>query len=311
MAEITSWLPPRWLPPVEPSQLADGSRFFSGCSYAIETGYRPMQLDVRVPVSDRPVPVIVWIHGGGYNMGDRRSTPDPVRFGRLFDSVVDCGFALVSIDYRLGLEAVFPAAVHDAKAALRWLARYADQLGIDASRVGLWGESAGGHLAGFVAATQGSSEFEGELGLRGAAARIKAFVGWYGGMDLESIVRPSITPEIEAMMGGKVPDFMRLPPEYYNLGADRYLDPSARRMASPMTYASAAMPATLLIHGEVDRMVPIQQSEVMTAKLRSVGADVEFVRIANADHVWQGVDQATIDNIIEQSIDFFIRQLHS
>lgn len=142
------------------------------------------------------------------------------------------------------------------------------------------------------------------MGIRGAEAHIAAFVGWYGAMDLETIVRPTVTPEMEQMMGGSVPDFMRFPPEYFNLGADRYLDPQARRLASPMTYASAAMPTTLLLHGELDRMVPIQQSEVMAARLRDVGASLEFVRIPGADHVWMGAEQSTIDDVIEQSLDF-------
>ena len=310
MAEVPSWLPPRWLPPTEPTEAADGTRHFSGCSYAIETGYRPLDLEAWVPASAQPVPVVVWVHGGGYAMGDRRRTPDPQRFAQLFPSVIAAGMALVSIDYRLGREAAFPAAVHDAKAALRWIARYADVLGVDSTRAALWGESAGAHLAGFVAATHGNGSWDGEQGVRAGGVDIKAFVSWYGASDLPTIVRPGVTPELEAAFGGNVPEFIKFPPEYFNLGADRWQDPELRVIASPATQATSAMPPTLLIHGDDDRMVPIQQSELMLARLQELGVAAELVRIPGADHVWMGVDQATVDAIIDQSVDFLRTHLH-
>ena len=309
MAEAPSWLPPRWLAPVEPTVLADGTRHFAGCSYAIEFGYRPVELEAWVPASASPVPVIVWVHGGGYASGDRRRTPDPVRFANLFQTALDAGIAVVSIDYRLGREAVFPAAVHDAKAALRWLARFADELGVDATRVGMWGESAGAHLAGFVTTTHGNSEWDGEQGIRAGNATIRAFVSWYGAMDLPTIVRPGVTPEIEAAFGGNVPEFIKYPPEYFNLGEARWQDSKLRELASPTAQATTAMPPTLFIHGDADRMVPLQQSEVMLARLQELGVGAELVRIPGADHVWMGVDQATVDAIIERSVDFFRRHL--
>lgn len=309
MAEAPSWLPPRWLPAVTPMMNADGTRHFADCSYVIENGYRPVELDAWVPASDVPVPVVVWVHGGGYAQGDRRRTPDPVRFARLFPSVVEAGIALVSIDYRLGREAVFPGAVHDAKAALRWLARYADTLGIDPTRVAMWGESAGGHLAGFTTATHGQGSWDGEQGVRAGGVELRAFVSWYGAMDLPTIVRPSITPEIEAAFGGNVPEFIKFPPEYFNLGAERWQDPQVRATASPSTHATAAMPPTLFVHGDADRMVPIQQSELMHARLQELGVPSELVRIPGADHVWMGVDQATVDDIIGRSVAFLSHHL--
>lgn len=309
MAEAPSWLPPRWLAPTDPTVLADGTRHFAGCSYAIETGYRPLELEAWVPATDVAVPVVVWVHGGGYAMGDRRRTPDPQRFARLFPSVLEAGMALISIDYRLGREAVFPAAVHDGKAALRWVARYAGTLGVDPTRVALWGESAGAHLAGFVTATHGNSNWDGEQGVRAGGVDLRAFVSWYGAMDLPTVVRPGVTPELEAAFGGNVPEFIKFPPEYFNLGAERWQEPELRATASPSTHATPAMPPTLFIHGEADRMVPIQQSELMLARLQELNIDAELVRIPGADHVWMGVDQATVDDIIDRSVEFLARHL--
>ena len=309
MAEVPAWLPPRWLPPVDAVTRADGTRVHAGCSYAIVPGYRPLQLDVIVPAASAPAATVIWVHGGGYAMGDRRQVPDPARLAGFFDRITAAGFALVSLDYRLGREAVFPAAVHDVRAAIRWLARYGADLGLDTQRVAIWGESAGAHLAGMAATTLGDTGYEGELGIRSGALELRAFVSWYGAMDLPTIVRPSLTPELEAAFGGNVPEFVRFPPEYFNLGEERWLDVDVRREASPLTHASAAMPPALFQHGDADVMVPLQQSEVMVQRLRELGCDVELQVVPGAGHVWQNTDAATVDGVIERALRFLGEQL--
>lgn len=101
--------------------------------------------DVYVPDGDGPFPAIIFLHGGGWRFGDRRLAPDLRRF------FAESGFVMVSIDYRLSGEAIFPAAVIDTKTAIRWLRRHAADYNIDPERIGLWGSSAGGHLAAMAA----------------------------------------------------------------------------------------------------------------------------------------------------------------
>ena len=137
----------RYLPPPVPHDRADGSRHFVGAVYAAVTGYRTLQLDLYVPAASVPVPLVVWVHGGAWLFGDRRFLPETLAPEQIFDALLAKGLAVATIDYRHAMEAPFPAALHDAKAAIRWLRAYSGELGIDPVRVGIWGESAGGHLA--------------------------------------------------------------------------------------------------------------------------------------------------------------------
>jgi len=128
--------PARFLPPPEPTVRADGSRLFSGVTYAAPGGFRPLQLDVLVPATGSPAPLVVWIHGGAWMLGDRRYLPETLRPNQLFDGLLAAGLAVATIDYRHAAEASFPAQLHDAKAAVRYLRAHAEVLGIDTSRIG-------------------------------------------------------------------------------------------------------------------------------------------------------------------------------
>jgi acetyl esterase/lipase len=153
-ATTTEWTgPTRFLAPPEPGAQADGSKRYEGVTYAVAPGYRPLQLDLWVPASPASPPLVVWIHGGGWMFGDRRYLPETLRPNQLFEELVAAGLATATIDYRRALEAHFPAPLHDAKAAIRHLRAHADVLGINTSKIGVWGESAGGHLAALVGLT--------------------------------------------------------------------------------------------------------------------------------------------------------------
>src|SRR6476661_7067961 len=143
--------PPAQAAPLPPSrQTRSGVRVLAGVPYAAIPGIRPLELDLWLPDAGHgPSPVVVFLHGGGWRLGSRHlvgpayATADPGPF-ELF---AQAGIAVASIDYRLSGEALWPAQLHDAKAAVRWLRRRSSELGIDPERMASWGESAGGHLA--------------------------------------------------------------------------------------------------------------------------------------------------------------------
>ncbi|MER7110308.1 alpha/beta hydrolase [Streptomyces sp. NPDC000229] len=300
----TGWPPPAFLAPAPPLVGQDGVRVFEGVTYASTPGYRPRLLDARVPASDGPVPAVVWIHGGGWLEGDRRFPPPTVPVELLHGAALGAGLALVSIDYRHSLEAPFPAQVHDVKAAIRYVRRFAAGLGIDKDRIGVWGESAGGHLAalaGLVGTNgAGGAALEGDVGVRDEDSGVRAVVDWYGVSDLTPLLSHALPP---APSGADYPN-----PFTSLLGCDAEQLPDLARAASPVTYAEAATaPPFLLIHGTADGLVPYSQSETLARALRRAGTEVTLRPVEGADHIFLGTPDVT--PIVTESVAFLARHL--
>ena len=165
-----------------------GTWLLAGVPYAAIPGSRPLELDLYLPAyAAKPAPVVVFLHGGGWRLGSRHSLglayadAAPTPFQRLAQG----GLAVASADYRLSGEARWPAQLHDAKAAVRWLRARASELGIDQARVAAWGESAGGHLAALLGLT--GTESDGEVGVLGPSSAVGAVVAWYAPSDLTAV----------------------------------------------------------------------------------------------------------------------------
>jgi len=296
MTEQPVFLPPTFKVPDAAVITADGHRRIEA-NFAMVAGYRSLQLDVHLPKGEGPFPTVVWIHGGGYSMGDRRSMSPWLEAADLVGKTLAEGIAFVSIEYRLGYEATFPAAVHDANAALRYLARYAKDLQLDTQRIALWGESAGAHLAMLTAYTRGQDFFRGDLGVRADnPLNIRLLLNWFGATDLTTIKRP--------MDGNNasMPDGFRYTPEYFNLGADRHLDLELRKLASPVNHLAGATMPTVIFHGTADTMVPFQQALALQEALIAAGQSVELHAIEGSEHGWMGQPQDVVNRIVKDSI---------
>jgi acetyl esterase/lipase len=300
-AETTEWAgPARYLPPTEPLRREDGVRHHAGITYAATAGYRPLQLDLWVPESSTPPALVVWIHGGGWMIGDRRYLPETLRPNQLFDALLDAGLAVATIDYRLALEAPFPAQLHDAKAAVRYLRAHADELGIDTGRIGVWGESAGGHLAALVGLTGHRADLEGGIGVVGPSSAVDVVVDWYGPADFTTMPRMAPPPHIAA----KLEAAMHTPPEDTLVAG---LDDEARADASPITHVTSDAPPFLLVHGTTDWLVPYAQSEQLAAALTAAGVDVRLVPVEGAEHIFTGCDD--VDAVVQLSVDYLAEAL--
>jgi acetyl esterase/lipase len=279
-----------------------------GLHYSVLNGYRELELDVYSPSSrTAPVACVLWIHGGAWLYGAREYPPEYWPEGLLFQSLIDSGIAVATIDYRHSREAPFPAQLHDAKAALRYVREFADRFGIDPDRIGVWGESAGGHLAALLALTSSEPELEGSDGVVGVDSSVKAVVDFYGVSNLAAMpsLMESFPPEwietLKASSGGLPPDPMSIffrdspVPE-----ADR------ERLASPINHVRADAPPFLLIHGENDTVVPFAQSVAFRDALAASGVPVELVPVPGADHVFVGVDPVPL---LARGVEFFREQL--
>ena len=299
--EAAEWAgPARFLPPTEAIRRPDGSRHHVGVTYAAPAGYRPLQLDLWVPESAAPPPLVVWIHGGGWMTGDRRHLPETLRPDAVFDALLGAGLAVASIDYRHALEAPFPAQLHDAKAAVRWLRAHAEEVGISVERIGVWGESAGGHLAALVGLTAHRSALEGRHGVVGPSSAVDVVVDWYGVSDLTTMPRMTPPPHIVA----KLEPVMRTPPEDHLLAG---LDEATAADASPVTHVTAGAPPFLLVHGTTDWLVPYAQSEQLEAALTAAGVPVRLVPVQGAEHIFTGHDD--IDAVVRLSVDYLADHL--
>jgi acetyl esterase/lipase len=231
--------------------------------FSAPVGYRPLSLDLHRP-EGADAPLIVFVHGGGWRLGDRRTFCPTMKGDDPFARIVAAGIAVASVDYRLSAEAVFPAQVDDVRAALGWLRANADELGIDASRVVLWGESAGATLAALVA-------LEPDADARG-------LVDWYGPADLVELARSlGQSDDTDTREAGW-------------LGTAVSADEARARAASPRHHVHPDAPAVLIAHGLADVAVPYGQSELFADALRAAGVPVELTAVEGAGHMWQGDD---------------------
>ncbi|CAL9444851.1 alpha/beta hydrolase fold domain-containing protein [Streptomyces sp. enrichment culture] len=285
-----------------PARVAPGGVLVrSGVPYAALPGARPLELDLWLPPAETaaPAPVVVFLHGGGWRLGSRhRLGPAFAEYSPTpFERVAQAGLAVAAIDYRLSGEAPWPAQLHDAKAAVRWLRARADALGIDAERVAAWGESAGGHLAALLGLTHDDPVLEGEVGITGFPSHVCSVVAWYPPTDLLAIaddlgVDPLTAHTREAELLGAAPCTVA----------------SLARQASPVAQVTPAAPPFLLLHGAADRFVPPAQSERLNSALREAGVDVELRLYEDADHMWLGSDPAA-RQALERTVAFLRHHL--
>lgn len=234
-------------------------------------GQRVLKLDVIRPVqpSAKQLPAIVWIHGGGWAKGDKSSGRS-----RVGPFVASGNFVGFSVGYRLSGEAIWPAQIHDCKAAIRWLRANAERYGVDPERIGVWGSSAGGHLVNMLGVSGGIRDLEGECGTPGQSSRVRCVVSFCGPTEFLAAKR---------VQGGREPSAVSA-----LLGGPLDEKKAEARQASPVTYVSAEAPPFLLVHGTADTTVPFQQAERFNDALRKAGAEVTLVPIQGGGHGFGG-----------------------
>ena len=289
--------PPAHAAPLpSPSPGPGGTRFLGGVPYAAIPDVRPLELDLFLPAGDGPHPVVLFLHGGGWRLGSRRSGGPAFPGRSLFERVAAAGIAVASADYRLSGEAVWPAQLSDAKAAVRWLRARAGELGIDPGRVAAWGESAGGHLAellGLVA----DPALEGDVGVTGPPSAVVAVAAWYAPSDVAAVAPDTGADPADATTR-----------EAQLLGAAPSTVPHVAAQASPVGHVRGDVPPFLLLHGRADRFVPCVQSERLSAALAAAGADVELHTYDGADHMWLGAPEAAAD-ALDRTVAFLRARL--
>lgn len=228
-----------------------------------------LRLDLYRPPGDRPVPVVLWLHGGGWFTGDKTLAPDLAARARA------TGCAMAAVDYRLSGQAKFPAQLIDVRAAIRFLRSSAGDLGIDPHAVGAWGASAGGHLAALAGVTGHLPVVPGETPASDGApvqgTSLQVVATSYAPVDLAAVVAASGSPGDNS-------------PEARLLGGLPAALPEAARAASPLTWITGAAPPFQLSHGTGDALVPHSESEHLYAALTEAGVPAELYLLDGYKH---------------------------
>ena len=231
-----------------------------------------------------PFPAIICIHGGGFRAGTRDG------YDKLCIKLAQHGYVAVTVTYRLAPKYPFPAAIHDVKAGVRWMRANAAKYGIDPSRIGTTGGSAGGHLAQFLGVTAGLARFEGDP-LPSHSSRVQCVVNVYGPSDFTKSYGKSVDAAevLPLFLGG-------------NLETARH----QHILASPLYWVTPDASPTLCIHGTDDKYVAHEQAVWITDRLKAADVPVELLTLEGAGHGFKGEDAAKAE---KATIDWFDRWL--
>jgi len=262
-----------------------------------KAGERPLKLDLVLPrkSSEKPLPAIVFIHGGAWRAGDKAGGVwNVIRF------VASGNYVGASVGYRLTGEAIWPAQIHDCKAAIRWLKANAKKYNLDPNRIGVWGSSAGGHLVSLLGTSGDVKELEGNCGSPGQSSRVACVVDFCGPSDFLEFAKAKRTA-LPSPADAKSPESILL-------GGPVEEKKDVARQASPVTYASADDPPFLIVHGTEDPIVPPQQAELLHAALKKAGASPVLLKVHGAGH---GLGGPEVSKRVETFLDKHLRGLEA
>jgi len=248
------------------SSASEVTRVVKDVPYA-SIGQRALRLDLHLPSGKPRAPLIVWIHGGAWRSGSKNDVP--------IRKLVAEGYPIASVDYRLSTEARFPAQVHDIKAAIRFLRAHANEWQLSAKKIVIAGDSAGAHLAALVGVSNESRALEGEIGDNPrASSSVQGIISLYGAANLQTILKQSTPHGLS----------VRVPALDLLLGEQPEQVPDLAKLASPVFHVDKHDPPLLLLHGDQDPQMPINQSHELCGAYQRVGAPVEFVVVHGAAH---------------------------
>jgi acetyl esterase/lipase len=261
---------------------ADEVDFETGIEYTNPDGQHVKLNIARPHTGAGPFPAVLCIHGGGFRAGDRKG------YDTLCKQLAERGYVAATASYRLAPKYQFPAAVHDVKAAVRWLRAHAAEYKIDPDRIGVTGGSAGGHLAQFLGVTPGVAQFEGDGGNTNQSSRVACVVNFYGPSDFTKSY-------------GKSVDAAEVLPMF--LGGNLETARQRHIIASPLSWATPEAAPTLIVHGTKDPYVAFEQATWMIDRLKTVGVEADLLTLEGAGHGFKGEDARRADKAMFEFFD--------
>jgi acetyl esterase/lipase len=243
--------------------------FEQGIEYSNPDGQH-LQLNLARPKNaSGSLPAVLCIHGGGFRAGHRDS------YNKLCLTLAEHGFVAATVSYRFAPKYQFPAAVHDVKAAVRWLRANASKYRIDPSLIGATGGSAGGHLAQFLGVTQDIMQFEGEGGNPEQSSRVTCVVNFYGPSDFTKSY-------------GKSVDAAEVLPLFF--GGNLEKQGHKHILGSPLYWVTPGAAPTLCVHGTEDKYVAYEQATWIVDRLKACDVEAELLTLQGAGHGFKGAE---------------------
>jgi len=266
-------------PAKKAARVPEGVKVLRDVEY-VPGGHERQRLDLFLPENGTNLPLIVWVHGGGWEKGSKENCPAI--------GATRSGYAVASINYRLSQHAPFPAQIEDCKSAIRWLRANAVKYNFNPDRIGVWGASAGGHLVALLGTAGDVKDFDRGENLK-FSSRVQAVCDWFGPANMVPWIGEdgAAANTVVKLFGGK---------------ATR----EKAAQASPVTYVTKDDAPFLIMHGDKDPLVPFRQSEELAAALKQAGVEVVLVKLEGAGH--GGANFTTPENL-GLILKFFDRHL--
>ncbi len=254
-----------------PAWLPAGATVQRDLVYAT-VGGRKLHLDLYRPAKAAgPLPVVVWVHGGAWQGGNKNSVPP--------NDLLQHGFVIAAVQYRLSGQAIYPAAIQDCKAAVRWLRANAKKYNLDPEHFGAWGASAGGHLVALLGTSGGVKEFDVGDHLD-ESSRVQAVCDWFGPTDFLQMTRHAKEAGVPSKIDHDAPNS----PESRLIGGPILENKDKVARANPVTFVDRDDPPFLILHGDKDPVVPLGQSQILVEALKKAGVPVTLEVKKGAGH---------------------------
>ncbi len=266
-----------------------------------DLGYGPHgesnKLDLYLPErADKPLPLIIWIHGGGWEAGDKDNGVKGLGMLKL-------GYGVASINYRLSQEAQFPAQIEDCKAAVRFLRANAKKYNLDPGHFGVFGESAGGHLVALLGTTAGVKELEGDGPNKDVSSAVQAVVDWFGPTDMLKMQEQAKEQAgVKSVLNADAADS----PVGKLFGGPVQDNKDKAEKANPIHYITKDAAPFLIMHGDKDNLVPVGQSRILDEALKAAKVESTLVVVKGNGHGGPGFVSA--ENL-QKIVDFFNKHL--
>jgi acetyl esterase/lipase len=233
-------------------------------------------LDLFVPKSDKPLPLIIWVHGGAWQ-GGSKAGPNPAL------SYLAKGYAVAAINYRLSQHAVYPAQIQDCKEAVRYLRANAKKYHVDPDRFGVWGASAGGHLVALLGTTGGEKDLaRADSPNKDVSDHVQCVVDFFGPIDLTKMAAQALAEPAGAK--SKFDHDAPNSPESKLVGGPIQKNKEKAATANPINYIDKNDAPVLMLHGDSDPLVPLGQSKIFLEALAKAGVPAELVEIKGGGH---------------------------